>query len=60
MSMAYLLFIRLVGTPLVQFKPDTYARSWLAYDHHSANDVNSKTHLDHDDDSEYNDLWALL
>lgn len=58
-TVAALLFINSVGPPLCQFKPENYIHSWLAKDHHLANDTSSrKRELKKDTTFEY--LWKLL
>ena len=41
-TVSSLLFIRLVGPPLVRFDPTRYVDSWLLRGRHSATDTNSK------------------
>jgi len=39
--------IEIYNTPLEQFQPLQYVKSWLAKGHHAASDVGCKTHLPH-------------
>jgi len=59
-TLASLLFIKLVGTPLVQFKPESYVKSWIKLGHHSADDTNSLAREELNQESEYPGLWKVL
>jgi hypothetical protein len=59
-TLAALLFIKLVGPPLGQFKPAEYVKSWLILGHHAADDTNCMTKRDIDEVSDYQPLWSFL
>ncbi|KAK0048443.1 E3 SUMO-protein ligase [Biomphalaria pfeifferi] len=60
-TVSSLLFIRLVGPPLVRFDPTRYVESWLLRGRHSATDTNSKERSREDtSDKKLIKLWNLL
>ena len=59
-TLSALLFVKLVGPPLLNFQPSPYVKSWLAKGRHSADDTQSKTRNVKDDHSgNYVHLWDL-
>jgi hypothetical protein len=59
-TVADLLFGKLVGPPLTQFKPKVYVLSWLAKGHHSADDTKSKSRVEPEFDNRCQMVWKLL
>ena len=60
-TVSSLLFIRLVGPPLVRFDPTRYVDSWLLRGRHSATDTNSKERSrEYTSDENLIKLWNLL
>jgi len=60
-TVSSLLFAKLVGPPLKEFKPNPYVSSWLAMGKHDADDTNSKARdADAVVDGSYKCVWKLL
>jgi hypothetical protein len=59
-TVADLLFGKLVGPPLTQFKPKEYVLSWLAKGKHSADDTNSKRRAEPESDIHFQTVWKFL
>jgi len=60
-TISALLFVKLVGPPLLNFQPLSYVKSWLAGGHRDADDTKSRTRKMKDDhSSNYVQLWDVL
>ena len=60
-TISALLFIKIVGPPLILFDPSKYVELWLLRGRHSAIDTNSKERIRKDlSDENWKKLWNLL
>ena len=60
-TVSSLLFAKLVGPPLKEFKPSPYVSSWLAMGKHDADDTNSMARdADAVVDGSYKCVWKFL